>query len=313
MLWNELPLPDNAVAARLGCTRQQVINLRMAARKRLAHRLADAKLISAPIAPSRNMTVPPTHVTDADIERFRRRQLPGDALVPFADHLASCGDCRRRVAERSDVAAASGSLQEALGIGGDDHVAESEIQAFVDGGLDTDRRGEISAHLAQCPACAEEVRDLQGFAAQLSRPGRFHTTVGLWRSRGGSRTRPGRRIHAAVAHAKPAAGRRTHGCDRPGDARQPRLSRGRRSVGTRGQRSRSGCATARTPVAAVDAVGVERSPRRAVGFCRRLPRFTWSRQSARSCSARVRRCSGRLSPEPRPTSSRCRISPLVKP
>jgi hypothetical protein len=41
-LWNDLPLPDNAVAERLGCTRQQVINLRMAARKRLANRLARA-------------------------------------------------------------------------------------------------------------------------------------------------------------------------------------------------------------------------------------------------------------------------------
>ena len=41
-LWNDLPLPDNAVADRLGCTRQQVINLRMAARKRLANRLARA-------------------------------------------------------------------------------------------------------------------------------------------------------------------------------------------------------------------------------------------------------------------------------
>ena len=41
-LWSELPLQDNAVAARLGCTRQQVINLRMAARKRLAHHLGDA-------------------------------------------------------------------------------------------------------------------------------------------------------------------------------------------------------------------------------------------------------------------------------
>lgn len=39
-LWNQLPLPDNEVAIRLGCTRQQVINLRMAARKRLANRLA---------------------------------------------------------------------------------------------------------------------------------------------------------------------------------------------------------------------------------------------------------------------------------
>lgn len=39
-LWNDLPLPDNTVAARLQCTRQQVINLRMAARKRLANRLS---------------------------------------------------------------------------------------------------------------------------------------------------------------------------------------------------------------------------------------------------------------------------------
>jgi DNA-directed RNA polymerase specialized sigma24 family protein len=39
-LWNDLPLPDQDVAIRLGCTRQQVINLRMSARKRLANRLA---------------------------------------------------------------------------------------------------------------------------------------------------------------------------------------------------------------------------------------------------------------------------------
>lgn len=37
-VWGRLPLDDNALAARLECTRQQVINLRQAARKRLAHR-----------------------------------------------------------------------------------------------------------------------------------------------------------------------------------------------------------------------------------------------------------------------------------
>jgi hypothetical protein len=36
--WPRLPLDDNAIAERLACTRQQVINLRMAARKRLANR-----------------------------------------------------------------------------------------------------------------------------------------------------------------------------------------------------------------------------------------------------------------------------------
>lgn len=38
-IWGRLPLDDRALAERLGCTRQQVINLRSAARKRLGHRL----------------------------------------------------------------------------------------------------------------------------------------------------------------------------------------------------------------------------------------------------------------------------------
>jgi len=38
VLWSDLPLDDNAIAALLACTRQQVINLRMSARKRLANR-----------------------------------------------------------------------------------------------------------------------------------------------------------------------------------------------------------------------------------------------------------------------------------
>jgi hypothetical protein len=46
-LWNDLPLPDNTLAARLGCTRQQVINLRMAARKRLANHLGAAANMGA--------------------------------------------------------------------------------------------------------------------------------------------------------------------------------------------------------------------------------------------------------------------------
>lgn len=42
-IWNALPLEDNAVAARLGITRQQVINLRRAARERLARKLHNTK------------------------------------------------------------------------------------------------------------------------------------------------------------------------------------------------------------------------------------------------------------------------------
>jgi hypothetical protein len=39
-LWRDLPLDDATIGQRLGCNRQQVINLRMAARKRLMNRVA---------------------------------------------------------------------------------------------------------------------------------------------------------------------------------------------------------------------------------------------------------------------------------
>lgn len=42
-LWNSLPLDDHAIAARLGIVRQQVINLRRAARERLARRMKRAR------------------------------------------------------------------------------------------------------------------------------------------------------------------------------------------------------------------------------------------------------------------------------
>lgn len=41
-LWNRLPLDDLALAARLSLTRQQIINLRLAARRRLARRMSEA-------------------------------------------------------------------------------------------------------------------------------------------------------------------------------------------------------------------------------------------------------------------------------
>jgi hypothetical protein len=40
-LWREIPLDDAAIAERLACNRQQVINLRMSARKRLRNRAGD--------------------------------------------------------------------------------------------------------------------------------------------------------------------------------------------------------------------------------------------------------------------------------
>lgn len=48
-LWRHIPLDDAAIAGRLGCTRQQVINLRVSARKRLMNRVGRTL---APASPS---------------------------------------------------------------------------------------------------------------------------------------------------------------------------------------------------------------------------------------------------------------------
>jgi hypothetical protein len=118
------------------------------------------------------MNVSPIHVTGAEIDQFQRRQLSGDALLAFTDHLAGCDECRRRVLAASGVAAASQSLHEVIGVSGDEHVEEAEIQLFVDGSLGSERRREISAHLDRCQSCAEEVRDLEVFAAKFGRSDR---------------------------------------------------------------------------------------------------------------------------------------------
>jgi hypothetical protein len=105
------------------------------------------------------------HVTDADIERFWRKALPGAALVLFTDHLDICADCRRRLSRQRDLEAALASIERGLDREGQ-HVSESDVHAFVDGQLDPPRRHEISAHLVLCASCAAEVRDLQGWAAE---------------------------------------------------------------------------------------------------------------------------------------------------
>jgi hypothetical protein len=61
-----------------------------------------------------------------------------------------------------------GAAQAALVHGLDDvadHLSESEVQAYVDRALGSDRREEIERHLDVCPSCAAEIRDLQAFVA----------------------------------------------------------------------------------------------------------------------------------------------------
>jgi hypothetical protein len=108
---------------------------------------------------------PSPHLTRGDIARFASGALAGSELIVFTDHLATCAECRARVAGPADVAAARTRFEAAIGLA-DGHVDEDDVHAYVDGRLDVARRSEIDAHLAQCASCADEIRDLQSFAGQ---------------------------------------------------------------------------------------------------------------------------------------------------
>jgi len=54
-MWSGLPCDDNTIGRLLGCPRQQVINLRMAARKRLANRMRNTGALGASVALRREL------------------------------------------------------------------------------------------------------------------------------------------------------------------------------------------------------------------------------------------------------------------
>ena len=114
-----------------------------------------------------DMSVPESsaHLTDGEIDRFRRRALAAGELVAFGDHLAGCDACRARVATPADIAAAGRRFEIAIGVA-ESHVPEDDVHAYVDGTLDPARRLEVEAHLEQCASCGNEILDLQQFARQ---------------------------------------------------------------------------------------------------------------------------------------------------
>jgi hypothetical protein len=104
------------------------------------------------------------HLTAAMIDAYRARSLRTDQLLEVTQHMATCQECRQKVATGGDP----NRVVEALS---GEHLPYENLEAIVlgsDNGLD---------HVANCPLCAEELRDLRVFHATLTRPPR------VWRER----------------------------------------------------------------------------------------------------------------------------------
>ena len=110
------------------------------------------------------------HLSTQDIQRYRQRQMSPQELRAVHDHIATCETCRAplRDAKRSQVVRAAlwADLQTARVAA--EHLSYEQREAYVDETLDTIDRSTVESHLAFCPQCAAEIRDLRAFRAMLT-------------------------------------------------------------------------------------------------------------------------------------------------
>jgi hypothetical protein len=107
----------------------------------------------------------PKHLTQADVDQYSRRALSGEELLRVTDHIAECEPCRESLLAKLDIARAQAAIRRDLDSSAE-HVSEKTIEAYIDRTLDADERKRVTAHLAECGSCAQDIQDLEIFAGQ---------------------------------------------------------------------------------------------------------------------------------------------------
>jgi hypothetical protein len=102
------------------------------------------------------------HLTDSELERYRERTLPPQALLAANAHLYDCEACHGRYGGDANLEAAFAFLR---GIGEpveeESHLPFEQLAAYVDDALVGEERRAAATHLEQCAVCAAEVRELR--------------------------------------------------------------------------------------------------------------------------------------------------------
>jgi hypothetical protein len=107
------------------------------------------------------------HLSAPQIERYRKKALSAEELLDLGDHVALCEACRSRVSEAVGLSLSVGSLRADFESSTFTHITYEQIAAYVDDKIDPIDREAVDSHLARCPQCSKEVRELREISAQL--------------------------------------------------------------------------------------------------------------------------------------------------
>ena len=109
------------------------------------------------------------HLSLSQVRAYVRGALHPSTLVGIDDHLQSCAACRAALARESDASFGAEAFARALAApetrAESPHLTFEHLRGAVDGGLSAPDRDWVDAHLALCVMCAEELQDLDRFAA----------------------------------------------------------------------------------------------------------------------------------------------------
>ena len=110
------------------------------------------------------------HLSDLDIERYRRRKMAPAELLASNDHLAICERCYQRSVKEGQLERAYALLRtdlNELDRAGRDHLAYDHIAAYVDDKVSGDEAKIIESHIELCQQCEAEVSDLRALKETL--------------------------------------------------------------------------------------------------------------------------------------------------
>jgi len=156
----------------------------------------------------------PDHLSAEQIARYRGRGTPPEELLQVDDHISQCAECRERLASASDIRSAlqRADYRRRLGFARDmssvhgevaplgehgadlssaprstalqpEHIAYEQLEAFVDGTASLAERQVVRTHLEFCRTCADELRDLNTFKAELiASKGNYNRDAVGWRA-----------------------------------------------------------------------------------------------------------------------------------
>ena len=103
------------------------------------------------------------HLTERQVEAYRRRGLAAGERSACDRHLAACDPCLRRVIDAAHSHVAFTALAESLlPAAGEEpfHLSPEELRRYAAGGLDQADRVIFESHLEDCAECEDEARRL---------------------------------------------------------------------------------------------------------------------------------------------------------